>query len=141
MTNHPELAIVVTGTLETLAEIRAQVRRFSAQCGLPATAVDEVELAVDEAVTNVIQHAYRPGQPARLELRGELKPGRVVITVRDFGRRYTPKPVTAADMRRVLTHRRSHGMGRFIIRKSMTSVRYQSVPRKYNETVMVKKIP
>jgi len=135
-----ELMIAVTGTLSDLADIREQVREFTVRCGLSPEAVDEVELAVDEAVTNVIKHAYKPGQSPRLEVRGIVKPGQVVITVRDFGRKYTPKPVTAADVKKVLARHQTHGLGRFIIKKNMNGVRYKSVTGKYNETVMVKKI-
>jgi serine/threonine-protein kinase RsbW len=136
----PELLISVTETLRSLATIREQVRKFAQASGLKPGAVDDVELAADEAVTNVIRHAYPAGRPARLEVHGRVQPGRVIIAVRDFGRKYIPKPVTEALLKKVLATHQCHGLGRYIMKKCMDSVRYHSVPRKYNETVMVKKI-
>jgi serine/threonine-protein kinase RsbW len=136
----PNLQLSMTARLDDLAEIRARVREFARACGLDAGAVDEVELAADEAVTNAVKHAYAPGRPARLEVRGEREGKKLVLAVRDFGRRYAPKPVSAAEVRRILMGHRAHGLGRFIMKRCMDEVRYRSVPRKYNETRMVKKI-
>jgi serine/threonine-protein kinase RsbW len=136
----PSLQLSLTARLDDLAAIRARVREFARACGLDAEAVDEVELAADEAVTNAVKHAYAPGKPARLEVRGERAGGKLVLAVRDFGRKYAPKSVSAADVRRILMGHRGHGLGRFIMKRCMDGVTYRSLPRKYNETRMVKKI-
>lgn len=136
----PSLDLTLTLVLGDLAGVRARVREFALACGLSPDAVDEVELAADEAVTNAVKHAYAPGLPARLEVHGSRVGAKLVLTVRDFGRRYVPKPVTAAQVRRTLLARRGHGLGRFIMQACMDSVRYRSVKGKYNETRMEKKI-
>ncbi len=136
----PELALVLTATSRNLAGIRERVRNYASACGLPVMAVDDVVLAVDEAVTNVLRHAYAPGKPARLEIIGTVAGDRIVIRVRDFGRKFSPRPVTEAQIQKALTRHQSHGLGRFLMKKCMDSVRYRSVPRRYNETVMIKHI-
>lgn len=136
----PELMIAITAGLGQLEAIRQQVRAFTRALRQPQRIIDDVELAVDEAVTNVIKHAYPPGQAALLEIRGWMKAGHMIIAIRDFGRKYAPKPVTAADIRRAVHSHQSHGLGRYIIKKCMNSVRYRTVPGQYNETVMVKKL-
>ncbi len=136
----PNLDLILTLGLGDLAGVRARVREFARACGLTPEAVDEVELAADEAVTNAVRHAYAPGRPARLEVHGARVGATLVLTVRDFGKRYAPKPVTAAQVRRTLLARRGHGLGRFIMKSCMDSVRYRSVRGKYNETKMEKKI-
>lgn len=136
----PELMITITADLSQLEQIRRQVRAFTCALRQPQRVIDDIELAVDEAVTNVIRHAYQPGQAAQLEIRGWMKDGQIIISVRDFGRRYQPKPVTAADIRRVVNSHQSHGLGRYIIKRCMNSVRYHSVSGKYNETIMMKKL-
>jgi serine/threonine-protein kinase RsbW len=47
--------------------------------------VDDLKLAVTEACTNTIQHAYRNREPGRVELRYEVEAGLVRITIEDSG--------------------------------------------------------
>ena len=47
--------------------------------------VDDLKLAVTEACTNAIQHAYQDGASGRVELTYSAQPGIVRITIEDSG--------------------------------------------------------
>ena len=78
------------------------------------------ELASDEALVNIIQHAYKdsPG-PIEIAIREE-SPHTIAITIRDFGPPFDP-----------LTHTRSHnkeeagGLGILFMREYVDEVRYR----------------
>lgn len=127
------------GTLNHLGSIRDQIRGFAQRCRFSKEAINEIELAVDEAVANVILHAYAPAREGLLEIRAKLDRGVLSIAIRDFGKSFKPRPLTAQEVKKIFTSRESHGRGRYIMHQCMDSVTYISLPKQYNETVMVKK--
>lgn len=54
--------------------------------------VDDVKIAVSEAVGNAIVHAYRGGDSGTIRVTGRYKRGRLLVTVADDGMGMTPNP-------------------------------------------------
>lgn len=74
-----------------LTTIRADLRRWLASVGLGTDAVDDVVLAVNEAVSNVIDHAYRPATgPGTVNITLQPEADSLRIDVVDHGRWRTP---------------------------------------------------
>lgn len=85
------LELRVPAVPASLTEIRAAVRRWTAASDVPAEEVADLLLAIGEATTNVVEHAYGPGGgdiELRIELRGSDE---LVATVRDEGDWRTPR--------------------------------------------------
>jgi serine/threonine-protein kinase RsbW len=135
-----EFFLEVSSTPENLAVIRNKIRAYTKSFKVSVTVVDDIELAVDEAATNVLEHAYSNQAQGLIQIRAWKEAEALTIVVRDFGRGYKPQPVTYKDIRRILEGYARKGMGRFIMKECMDSVRYKSIPRKHNETLMVKKL-
>lgn len=70
---------------ESLRDIRSATRRWLADCGITGEVADDLVLAVGEACTNTVEHAYGPSG-GDVELRCEVHGDEAVITVRDKGR-------------------------------------------------------
>ena len=69
-----------------LAAIRAEVHRRLASLGLPDDTEQDLVLAANEAVTNAVEHAYRPARSGDdVELRFWLADGHLHIAVVDRG--------------------------------------------------------
>lgn len=107
-----------------LAEVRAQVRRITADEGFDEETVGQIALVVDEALANVINHGYegKEDQPIDLgffRVHGEAGLG-LEITVRDFGRQVDPATIRSRDLEEV----RPGGLGVHIIQSVMDDVRY-----------------
>ncbi len=135
-----EFFLEVNSTPENLAVIRNKIRAYTKSFKVPLSVIDDIELVVDEAATNVLEHAYSDPVPGLIQIRAWKKADTITIAIRDFGRGYKPRPVSYTDVRRILEGYTRKGMGRFIMKECMDSVRYKSIPRKYNETLMVKKL-
>jgi serine/threonine-protein kinase RsbW len=103
------------------------VRGMVAAAGLPPRECAHVELAVAEAVNNVIRHAYHgePGHP--IELLFTLEDGRFTIEVSDTGTPMPerPSPVFDFDPQDV-ARLPEGGMGLFLIHSVMDEVEYRS---------------
>jgi serine/threonine-protein kinase RsbW len=87
--------------------------------GLPADVTDEVILAMDEACSNVVKHAYPEGRGS-YELRADLRPEEVVIEVEDDGVGFDPMTDRGGGVLALA------GRGLQIIRRLMTSVEVES---------------
>ena len=73
-----------------LARTRRALRRWLHSRGANDQDMLEITLAVSEACTNAIEHAYSPA-PAEFEVHGRAEAGEVQITVRDAGRWRSPR--------------------------------------------------
>ena len=76
-----------------VARLRAEAGTFASRLGAPDALVDDVRLAVSEALNNVIMHAY-PGASGRHDTRANADPasGLVTFSVRDYGIGFGPRP-------------------------------------------------
>jgi len=135
-----ELEIEFNSRPEQLAMVRENIRNFSEAHRLSVSAMDDIELAVDEAVTNVVQHAYTNRGDGLIRLHAWKADRKLFIAIRDFGRGFKPKPVGVKDIRRIIQGKTRRGLGRYLMKQCMDSVRYKSVSGHYNETVMMKRL-
>ena len=105
-----------------LAEVLGRVEGLAD----PATSVYNVQLAVHEACTNVVDHAYagRTGGRIRVTLTLATAPGRLVVELHDTGRSFDPAGV--AEPR--LGEPQVGGYGLFLVRQLMDEVSYEPRP-------------
>jgi anti-sigma regulatory factor (Ser/Thr protein kinase) len=71
--------------------VRNQMAALAADCGLSEARIADVRLAVSEAATNALVHAYEGGEPGVIRVEAEIADGELRITVRDDGRGITPR--------------------------------------------------
>jgi serine/threonine-protein kinase RsbW len=103
------------------------VRALCATSGVPARTCAHIELALDEAVNNVIRHAYK-GEPGhRVEVVYTLADGRFTIDVIDEGTPMPERPTPTFDFDPTdVANLPEGGMGLFIIHSVMDHVEYAS---------------
>jgi anti-sigma regulatory factor (Ser/Thr protein kinase) len=68
-----------------IAEARKALEAFATRHGLEAEDVEAIGLVVNEAIANVIRHAYKNRPDGRIELRAEMVDGELVVLLRDWG--------------------------------------------------------
>ncbi len=84
--------LVVEARTERLASVRSFVRQRGTELGLIGSDLDDLVLATDEAVTNVILHGYR-GEPGQVEISVGAENDGVVVVVRDDAPVFDPSSV------------------------------------------------
>ena len=87
-----ELHLSLPADPRVLADTRRVVRRWLRARGASDQDTLEITLAVSEACTNAIEHAYPPA-PAEFELHARMLGGATEITVRDTGRWRSPRGI------------------------------------------------
>jgi serine/threonine-protein kinase RsbW/stage II sporulation protein AB (anti-sigma F factor) len=89
--SHP-LRRTVPAVPACVAGLRADAAGYLAAAGAPPELTEAVRLAVSEAVSNVILHAYPPDDdPGPVHLVVEVSRGTVHVTVADEGRGMAPR--------------------------------------------------
>jgi PAS domain S-box-containing protein len=132
---HAELDI--RSDLNDLGRARAFVREFCET--VPGGPLDEgeiagLELAVNEAASNVMRHAYHGRTDQRILLDAEAFPDCVSIRLHHFGDAFDPTTAPAP----ALDGSRESGFGLYLISKSVDAVRYSRDERGRNSIALVK---
>lgn len=124
-----------------LARIRDFVRTKARAMGFSPEDLDKIELAVDEACANVIEHAYPPageGCSQQLHLCLKLEFGKFTIIITDHGETFDPSVIQPPDLSEYLAEYRVGGLGIYLMRSLMDQVDYHIQPGIKNEVRMVK---
>ena len=83
-----------------------------------------LNLALEEAVTNVMMYAYPEDTQGTVTIDALLKDQSIEFTVSDSGKEFDPTAMPEVDIREKLTDRRIGGLGIHLVRKIMDDVRY-----------------
>jgi anti-anti-sigma factor len=132
--------ITLTADLDALAKISAFITSAAESCGLDERATWQVQLAVDEAATNVIQHAYDDDTPGELSVSWRQESNRFIVILRDKGRQFDREAVPTPDLQSPLEDRQVGGLGIYLITRLMDEVHFDFHPQGGNLLTMVKYI-
>ena len=124
---------------EFLDEIRDLVAEVAREGGFSEKEVYSLQLAADEAASNIIEHAYEGISGATLEITCDMQGDTIVITMRDTGRPFDPSKIKQPDLKADLTDRQIGGLGVYLMRKLMDDVTYQSNSSTGNLLTMTKR--
>jgi len=134
--------LVVPGTSESLPQIRDLVSHITQCVHFNDEMSGKIEMAVDEACANIVEHAYRDQKPpGEIELRAQAFSDRLEISILDHA--CTDFPVDAKPRMEIddyISSEQRRGMGLFIIHSFMDDVRHRYVVGHGNELLLVKYI-
>lgn len=129
---------IFPGNFESLAEISEFVRLEGKEAGLSDKEIFELETAVDEAVSNIIEHAYGgEGIGEIFCICTPLEDG-IEIILEDYGQPFDPSCVTVPDLNVQLKNRKNHGLGYFLMCQ-LTDVVHFEFSEKQNRLTLIKR--
>ena len=124
--------------LESLNEFREFLKEHCAHLpGVTEEILYDVQLAVDEACTNIISHGYADLDPGSIILDLETDPKKLTITLTDFGHSFEPSNAPMPDVNAPIEERELGGFGLFFIQQSMDNMDYQ-VTEDGNKMILTK---
>ncbi|MBK9708280.1 MAG: ATP-binding protein [Acidobacteria bacterium] len=135
-----KLTLTVPSSTENLALIRDFVTSVGKQARMSDVDISNLELAVDEACANVIEHAYGHDRTKEVTIRAIFDESEMRISVIDSGKGFDPSQVQSETLDQLINERKSGGLGMRLIKTLMDDVRYEIVPGQKNELHMTKKI-
>jgi serine/threonine-protein kinase RsbW len=124
---------------EYLDEIREFVAGVAQKGGFGEKDVYSLQLAADEAASNIIEHAYEGVSDGFLEIDCEMRSDAIVIIMRDEGKPFDPSSVKQPNVKADLSERQIGGLGIYLMRKIMDDVQYESKGRTNTLTMTKRK--
>ena len=88
----PDLELKLPARAENVAVVRHAFGGFAEILPVDEQTLADIKLAVTEACTNVVIHAYEADNPGELEVDATVEDGRLVVVIRDRGRGIVPRP-------------------------------------------------
>jgi serine/threonine-protein kinase RsbW len=116
----------VPAHIDYLADLREFVTRIGKKHGFSDRVINAFKLAIDEAGTNVMRHAYRDvGGDGFITIRAIVKANSLTICLIDQGKYFDPKHVKDPDLQRYVDIGKKGGLGIFIMRRLMDEIDYR----------------
>ncbi|GBD88565.1 serine-protein kinase RsbW [bacterium BMS3Abin03] len=132
--------LIVKSKTENLSLIRDFISSKASDAGILIEEIENIMLAVDEACTNIIKHAYHSGPGGNIIVKVEYDSADFKITIEDYGNSFNPDEVPDPDLRQYHKDKKVGGLGMYLMKTLMDDVKYVSVPGKYNRVILSKKI-
>lgn len=131
--------ITFPGEYKSLEKISEFVVQAARQAGLNEHATYQVDLAVDEACCNIIDHAYGGEGLGDMQCSVEVKPDTLTVILKDRGQPFDPSKVPEPQLNAPLEQVKRRGAGFYLIRKIMDELHYEHTPDGGNVLVLVKR--
>ncbi len=128
----------VPSSTENLSMIRDFVKSIGTQAAMSDMEVAKLEMAVDEACANVIEHAYNSDATQEVSIRATVDENSVRIEVVDTGKGFDPAAVEQLKLEDLVSAKRTGGLGMRLMKSFMDEVHYEMLPGVKNELRMVK---
>ena len=126
------------GNFESLAEIAEFVRLQGKKAGLSDREVFELETAVDEAVSNIIEHAYGGEGLGEIDCICTALADGIEVILEDYGQPFDPSCVAAPDLSLQLENRKNHGLGYYLMCQ-LTDVVHFEFSESQNRLTLIKR--
>lgn len=124
---------------EFLDEIRDFVGAVAREGGFGDKDVYNIQLATDEAASNMIEHSYENIPDGVIDLSCGMEGEQIKIVLIDYGEPFDPSAIPMPDLKADLSDRRIGGLGIFLMRKLMDEVHYEAKADKSNVLTMIKR--
>lgn len=113
-------------------------KRLAEASGFGAAEAEKIALAVDEATTNVIQHAYGSEPDHEIEVHFDPRAESLEIVILHDGEALEAPPVPAFDLDRLVAQRKRGGLGLAIMAEMMDRVEHSTAKTGRQRCVLVR---
>ncbi len=130
---------IFPGRYEYLSDIAEFVQLASHDAGFDSSMTYAVETAVDEACSNVIEHAYGGEGIGDITLICEIEQNLLTIKIIDQGQPFNPDSVPGPYLDKNCEDHPGHGLGLYFIKSLMDDVKFEFTPGVGTTLTMVKR--
>lgn len=134
-----EKSILLKNDISEISRIAGFVEALGEELSWTPDLVFNLNLVLEEAVTNIIMYAYPKDEHENIYLSAQLHQGSIVFVLTDTGKAFDPTQAPDADISLDADDRPIGGLGIFLIRQIMNEVSYQRIEGK-NVLTLEKKL-
>jgi serine/threonine-protein kinase RsbW len=134
-----EYKLRIPSQTDNLELIRVFISKVAQKVGFDEDDVNKIELASDEACTNVMKHAYSKDEKDKaLDILIKIDFQKFTVVVTDHGKGFDPYTFKLPNMKEYLAELKVGGLGIYLMRTLMDEVNYDINPGVSNKVKMVK---
>jgi len=130
----------IEGKLEKLAIISDFIANAMSEFGLDDRKIFGVQLAVDEACTNIIKYGYTK-EVGTIDISCLRRGGDIIAVIKDEGKPFNPTTVQPPDLNASLEERKIGGLGIYFMKTFVDEVKYEYRDGKNVLTMIVRLSP
>ncbi len=123
-------------SLSTLSEF---VTEAAQAVGLDERATYQVQMVVEEACDNIIEHAYADTEDGNIECTCFINKDELKIVLRDYGQPFDPTSIPQPDRTASLDKRKTGGLGLYFIFRLMDDVKFEFTDDAGNVLTLIKR--
>ena len=120
-------SITVSSNIENVPQIAGFVERVCEALSFEPSTTMQMNLAIEEAVVNVMNYAYPEGTNGHINIEAQANNERLKFTITDNGAPFDPTAKEKVDTSLSLSERPIGGLGIYLIRELMDSINYERV--------------
>lgn len=135
-----EKVLIVNSTTENLSKVREFTRKAAEECKFSEDTIEKIVLAVDEACTNIIKHAYNYSPDGIINLSINVHDDKFIVTIIDNGNHFNPELVPEPNIQEYYKQKKIGGLGMYLMKKLMDEVKYSTLDDNRNQVILVKYI-
>ena len=124
MASAPRLRLRVPGSTDGITRAIEAFDAFRGEHAVAVAAPWQIQLALDELLSNIVKYAYADRGTGVIDLTYEIVGGECRVSITDDGAPYDPMSAPAADTTSPLESRDPGGLGVFLVRQLMDRVEY-----------------
>ena len=125
-----EKKLILQNNVSEINKLVLFLGELGEEFGLPADLVFNLNLVLEEAVSNVILYAYGEEKHKEISLMAKISDGNLVFVLTDSGKEFDPTKVPDADITLSAEEREIGGLGIYLIRQIMNKVEYQRIDKR-----------
>lgn len=127
-----------SGQFKNLAKVSEFIRKAAERAGFNEIEVYELQLAVDEAFSNIIEHAYEGEGIGDIDCICFDSDGKITITLHDWGKSFDPESISPPDFSVSIEDLDSNGAGLIMMHKIMDELEFKFTEDDGNYLIMTK---
>jgi phosphoserine phosphatase RsbU/P len=119
------IAVELKNDLSEIERLKRIVDEFARRHQIETQALGNMNLALDEILTNIISYGYDDGGEQRIVIRLALEGGKWTVEVEDDGKPFNPLNAPVPDTKQLLEERPIGGLGIHLVRKLVDALEYR----------------
>lgn len=140
METHESIKMTFPNKLEYSFIVQSFVREIAKMIGFTGDELEQIDIAIEESVSNVMVHASDDENPTFDIICAKIAGG-IKITIKEKGIPFDPEHIKKYELSKVLDDLSTSGLGIYLIQKVMDELSFHNLGPQGKETIMIKYLP